>query len=525
DTVTELLGNLPLAIEIAAQRLRSRPRLSLLEYTKRLRQADQLDGLQVGDRAVRMAFEPSWERLIERHQCLFAHLAVFERRPFTVDAAAFVTDLAPEQVGSDLADLYALSLVVEVDHEQYQLHTLLAAFAREKLEGMFANDAATSRTRMAQYFLGFAHHHSADPAALEAEWGHLSAGIMAAFEQQQWPLVIDYAQALHGAWFNLGRYDEAHQWLEWACEAALNLGDQSCEAWVTCQQGRTFVEQNDSENAVPVLEHALSLYQQLNDRQGMMDVMYYLGRIHVVQDNYVQAERLLGQVIDFRRQHEDWSGVAEAYYILADIPFNNRDFDAAQHLANEALHFYSLSGSTVGEIKCRGLLADIAFNEGRLDDAERYYVEALELCEALYEWAERAIILYGLSDVYLLNQKVEAALDTIAKSVVQLERMGDTLNHARALRLNASIYMAMSAPESALGLALVSLNLFERSGSRRNIARTHNLLGDIWLASAQIEKTLMSYYQGLTLYIELGMADKASAIEAKIARINGPQTI
>ncbi|MBC7813327.1 MAG: hypothetical protein H7175_19365, partial [Burkholderiales bacterium] len=90
---------------------------------------------------------------------------------------------------------------------------------------------------------------------------------------------------------------------------------------------------------------------------------------------------------------------------------------------------------------------------------------------------------------------------------------------------NASIYMAMSAPESALGLALVSLNLFERSGSRRNIARTHNLLGDIWLASAQIEKTLMAYYQGLTLYIELGMADKASAIEAKIARINGPQTI
>ncbi|MBC7813434.1 MAG: hypothetical protein H7175_19900, partial [Burkholderiales bacterium] len=103
DTVTELLGNLPLAIEIAAQRLRSRPRLSLLEYTRRLRQADQLDGLQVGDRAVRMAFEPSWERLIERHQCLFAHLAVFERRPFTVDAVAFVTDLAPEQVGSDLA--------------------------------------------------------------------------------------------------------------------------------------------------------------------------------------------------------------------------------------------------------------------------------------------------------------------------------------------------------------------------------------------------------------------------------------
>ncbi len=83
------LDHLPLAVEIAGQRLRTRPERTLAEFAHRLQGVQTvLSELRVSDRAVRASFETSWAALEPALQTTFARLAVFVARPFAADPVA-----------------------------------------------------------------------------------------------------------------------------------------------------------------------------------------------------------------------------------------------------------------------------------------------------------------------------------------------------------------------------------------------------------------------------------------------------
>ena len=129
--ICNLLEHLPLAVEIIAQRLRSRPKQTLAHMADTLAAVKtRLDALQLKDKAVRTSFEVSWLSLTKPLSHLFASLAVFSGRTFAQEA---VNEIIDHKTHDDLEALVALSLLNPVDESsRYRQHALLADFALEK---------------------------------------------------------------------------------------------------------------------------------------------------------------------------------------------------------------------------------------------------------------------------------------------------------------------------------------------------------------------------------------------------------
>jgi transcriptional regulator with XRE-family HTH domain len=130
--LADLLGHLPLALEIAAYRLAHEPGLQTGHFLSRLRhERERLDQLAYGQKSVRAAFVSSYALLTPAQQAVFAALGQLPNHSFTVAAAATAAGLSPAAAGQQLQRLHALSLVHEGRHGRYRLLPLLHQFARE----------------------------------------------------------------------------------------------------------------------------------------------------------------------------------------------------------------------------------------------------------------------------------------------------------------------------------------------------------------------------------------------------------
>jgi predicted ATPase len=222
DTICSLLQNLPLAVEITAQRLKSRPRRLLKDMAQRLRDETQrLSLLEISDQAVRASFQVSWDALDTERRRVFALIGLFNGRFFTADAMAHIAEMKRFPVEDRLFDLINLSLLRAEGERLYYQHPLLADFAREKL----GEDLAVGNGRFSTYYLNFAQQNQNNFDTIRTEWDNLKAGLKITYNSQKWPEVIGYAQAIRDFCFRQGRFSRARQAYQMAYEAALTLED------------------------------------------------------------------------------------------------------------------------------------------------------------------------------------------------------------------------------------------------------------------------------------------------------------
>ena len=124
--VVRLCGQLPLAIRIAAARLRSRPMWTVAHLAERLTQGQRrLDELAVGDRSVAAAFSLSYERLNPDQQRLFRRLGLVPVPDVDAHVAGALVGIDPEPAGQLLEELVEANLVQQPAPGRYRLHDLL----------------------------------------------------------------------------------------------------------------------------------------------------------------------------------------------------------------------------------------------------------------------------------------------------------------------------------------------------------------------------------------------------------------
>jgi serine/threonine protein kinase/tetratricopeptide (TPR) repeat protein len=477
DEICQLLLNLPLALEIAASRLNSRPRWKLADMAGRLRdEKRRLHELKIGNLEVRASFLVSWNMLDEEMRRVFPLLAVFEGRAFTVAAVSTVAEDSEPATADWLDALAALSLIAPEGAIHYRLHPLLTDFAREKLPEA-AVDLAYAR--MAHYYLNYAVQYTHDPIMLELEWNNLLAGEQAAYRLKQWPMVIAYTDGLAGTRFTRARFAEARQSYQRACEATQALHDRAALASALSHQARACIELSDYDEAEELLTHSLQLYTQVSDQQGVARAQYHLGRIAIERANYDQAQQLLTESRLIREKLGDQAGVADILYILADIPYYQGDYTEAERLGLEALNIQQAVGDKFGCIRTLGLLADIALKQGDPELGEKHCQRALDLCEEMQEQGERAVILYILSEARRQLGDLESARDYAERSLAQLRSMGDRKMQANALWRLSQIDADRKDYPVAVQESLHSLSLFRELGDGWSTVYVLLHLGDM----------------------------------------------
>ncbi len=153
--VTELCGNLPLALRIAGARLSARQHWSIQRLVDRLAdETGRLDELSYGDMTVKASISLSYEGTSELARRLFRRLAILNLRVFSDWAAAALLDERFHEAQDLLDELVSAQLVEATSPGppgQYRMHDLIRLFAGDRLA---AEERADARTAALGRFLG-----------------------------------------------------------------------------------------------------------------------------------------------------------------------------------------------------------------------------------------------------------------------------------------------------------------------------------------------------------------------------------
>jgi hypothetical protein len=133
--VSELCGNLPLALRIAGSRLLSRPGWTARYMASRLGDARRrLANLTAGDLAVSAAFRLSYDQLNDQGRRLFRRLSLVPGDDAGPALAAVLAECTPAEAEDGLEELADLGLLLPAAGGRYRFHDLVRLFATERLE-------------------------------------------------------------------------------------------------------------------------------------------------------------------------------------------------------------------------------------------------------------------------------------------------------------------------------------------------------------------------------------------------------
>lgn len=512
-----LLHYLPLAVEIVAQRLKSRPRQRLGQTVARLQNEQQRLDLGISDRAVRTSFAVSWAALAAELQRCFALAGVFAGRPFSAAAVAYLADAGVDATEEWLFALEALSLVKAEGERYYRQHPLLADFAREKL-GVGKTLQGVQR-RMATYYQLFAHQHQADYGALDAEWENILAGMRTAHALGEWPLVLAYVDALGEAWFIRARYTDARQAFELAGLAATALGDTQKLAACLHKQGEACFEQSDYAQAAHLLSRGIQIFQQLDNEAALADLQCDLAKLALEQGHYDEAEQLLTESRHIKEKLGDRMGIAAAQYGLARVFTYKGDDEKTEHFCRGALEIQDAIDDQLGVLQTLRILASVCYRKHDYTLAQAYGERGLALCRALGEQGELAPTLYHLSMVYRRQGNLHLAQEYAAEALKLSQSMGNRKLEALTLYSLSIVKEDMHEYDSALELGLKSQRLLRTLQDNFSLVYLFVHLGDLYKHFNQIQQANAVWQDGLVL-AEAGKHPSLPSLQVRLGYPN-----
>nr|BFF25257.1 hypothetical protein GCM10025732_32220 [Glycomyces mayteni] len=519
--IAERCGRLPLAMGLAAARLRSRPQWRARDLLARLADEDLLlDELGTGHRGVAAALHASYRELDADHRRLLRLLGLVPGGDADARAAAAVCGTDERTASGLIEDLVDVHLVETRSSGRYRLHDLVRIFAahlavREepraertaalsRLLALYLHLAYQAAARLhpnkRRFTEGAAAHDLGLPAAadqqealawFQAERGNLEAAVTAAADaglnEQAWHLATAFnAFFVHDS--DIGPHTAVNLV---ALAIAESTGDIRKEAFTLGDTGRRLLAAGRNAEAVACLERSVALKRELGEESDAALTLANLGILHrrcgrFAQSAAVHAEALaraeavgdtaaaalirtnmvvpllrLGRFDDVER----CLAAAEARLDAGDEHNRVRIESFRGVLARE-------TGDPAGAAAVHRACLDSYGGESDTADVTETLVELGEDLLRLGEAGEAAVHFERAVDhsVKLVDPSLErTARNGLGRALTALGEPGEALaQHERAAALAASHEDAYESARAHLGLADAA-----RAAGDEDAARTH----------------------------------------------------
>jgi predicted ATPase len=446
------LDGLPLAIELAAARVRLLPPQALLA-----RLGDRMELLTGGARdlperqqTLRSTLDWSFDLLTADEQAVFARLGVFAgtfdlpaAEAVCGSAAAAHADPGPPVLDT-LGSLVDSSLVrpeIDGDEPRFGLLETIRDYALERLRGR--GDWQEAHDGHASYFLAFAEPTPAELqgpgqlawlARLETEHGNLGAAMSWLVEQGKLEAANQLSWTTWRFWWLHGHAEELASF-----GAVLARSEElppRQRALALSGTGFGLFAAGDPAGARPLMEQSLPLYRQAGDTLGAALIAGVLGYLMALRHEDAQASELLEQTLAALREAgaDELTGPARM-----------------QHLLDVAL-------------ACN-FLGQIRLSQGDQDGATRLFTEGLDAARSA---SDRFTILVSLFDLALGRQAqgdLARAAGHLREGVSQSAEAGDEPTLAYYLEALATVARLQDNPERAVRLLAAAGALLQAKGS------------------------------------------------------------
>ncbi len=511
DEVVEVCGRLPLAIQIAAARLRARPSWTLEYLVGRLRdERVRIGELTAGDSSVAAAIKLSYDHLSRAHQRLFCSLAHHPGSDVDVYAVAALADL---DIGTDLDqllnDLIDEHLLDEHLPGRYRFHDLVRSYALKCAESEDGpEEGRAALTRLLKLYLNTASiaDNLLDPnlnrptgsiprpttpvpvlstyrdamAWLDTERINLLASITAAEYQQMHDYTWLLANVLNWFFFIRGHLEAWISSHRLAVDATRELGDRCNEAMMLNHLGTALWLNSRHAEAIEAYQGSLGIRRELADRRGEAAALSNLGGVHEHVGNFQIALDYQNAALPLFRETGNRRGEANTLGGLASINERLGNYPEALDNLHQALPLFQEIGDRRGEATALCGLGSINERLENNPEALDNLHQALPLFQEIDDGRGHAHTLNVLGtvqghvgDFAAATQHHERALQ-IAREVGDLSVECEILNAAgRTARRAGDPESATRYHSKALALATKTDNRYEETRAHDGLARVH----------------------------------------------------
>lgn len=483
------LDGLPLAIELAAARVKLLPPRAMLQRLKESERG-RLELLTGGGRdlptrqqTLRNTIAWSHDLLEESEQVLFRLLSVFVGG-CTFEAVQHVAGEASASLSvlDQLGSLLDKSLLLEVEGLQGEPRFVMLQVLREfGLEQLAASgEEEIVRRRHTEFFLDLAEQFEASTERpeqvlwmdrMEQEHGNLRAALeWSRTTKENSELCLRLAGALGYFWEVRGHFSEGRERLstilnmpeaqgrtmartrllaraaelayrqsdyaatvEFAQESldiCRELGDQPGTASALIKLGNAATESGDYESAAEHLEEALAIWRELEDQHGIARALISLGWISLRTGEYVQANSRLTEALSISRALGDTRSMGFELSGLGEAALRQGDYARATRLLEESLELRRQLGNKWGIGVSLGSLGWVAIRQGDWDRAQAYLSESLKIRTEIGDKGGSAWCLEWLGEVALGRGNPEKAVRLLSAAAALRTSIGSVIDPA-----------------------------------------------------------------------------------------------
>jgi predicted ATPase len=475
------LDGLPLALELAAVRVRSLTPAAMLErFESRLK---LLTGgprdLPDRQRTLRQAIDWSHDLLEPVEQTAFKRLAVFAGG-FTLEAAEAVVDpfgrLERDVVGI-VGSLVDKSLLVRspdtTGEPRFFLLETVREYALEKLAA--GADEAGVRKAHAAFFLVLAQDADvAEKGRTGAPWlGRLTqernnfrAALdwLVAQDNTEWGLQI--AQGLYHFWERGEDIAEGRRRLDQMLALPSAQAPTASRAKALWFAAGLVFHQGDPEAALVLMRESHGIYRRLDDRRGQATALNAMAVYLTSLGRNGEARACCESCFELWRDLGDSAGYGRTLSNYASLLCLDGELERAQQLYREAGVLFERAGDRLAAAWVVSHEGDIARLRGDASAAAAVYERALAAFRALEDSLGVGGALGDLGDVARAEGALERASDLYRQALATYAAVGHRRGAARALEALAVIASSQGRPERTLLLAAAAGAVRGPTGSR-----------------------------------------------------------
>jgi DNA-binding SARP family transcriptional activator/tetratricopeptide (TPR) repeat protein len=486
--LVELCGRLPLAIRIAAARLRAHPAWDVSHLLLRLRdRRDRLAELDSGQRGVTAALDVSYQHLTSDQQHAYRALGQHPGGDIDAYAVAALLGSSAKHALRMVDQLIGAHLLHEPVAGRYRFHDLVRAHAAHL--GSFAGDASVRRlldhygqTALLAVTVAYPHERGPCPPGpatrapspalptseraldwLDTELANLTCATEYATEHGELAYVLHMSTVLHPHLRGRLRYREAEALHRQALAAARALG-------ISIETA-----------------HAL-------DRLG--DVQRLSAQYSSATDTYREAVRLARSVGDRRTEVRALIGSGQIMWM------QSRHAAAAEQLEH-ALRVARAHGEELGELHTLSGLGEIYRLQGRIEQATDHFRQSLRIARTARHPVGQLNALNGLGRIHRARRRFAEALECFGEAERLAESAGHRLGRMEALNGLGDIHRSQGEYELADVHYGRLLELADRAGDRNVSFEAHQAVGRLRYATGDLDAAVAHHDRALALASEL----------------------
>ncbi len=494
--IVELCGNLPLAVEIVANRFGDHPSWSLSTLRRRLEaEPGRLREIRDSDRNLARAFQLSYRDLTSNQRSGFRRISLHLGTEFGPHAVAALLDCSLASAERLLEELLQRHLLQEPAPDRYRFHALLRRFARHQADTEDGSDQQREALdRLVDFYLLASER--AD-RLLHPRRPRLARRSTAA----PWPLPSLDSPGQASSWFTTERSNlvatERYARSAGAAERAALLShaisgflDAECQ-WVDTDA---------------MHQHAVEHWSRTGRRTALCLALLNLAAAHSGTGRYAGAESVCRQALDIARDTGDPVVVGAALRALGTLNWHLGRNEQALAFHQEALRLHERTGDEWERTSAQHNVALSYCAMGEFGRALEHFESAIDEFRRLGDLLAVTKAMDNLAGVHAALGHPERARRAVEESLATARSIGNRLEEAVARGNLAGLLTDCGDAESAVPLFTESLAAFRRINDRRNIANTLTGLASAQYALGRYEQAHRNHREARDLARAIGAA-------------------